>query len=55
MVNALKDEYKPRITLITQISTHAAGLFFNMKFAESSYKSVQVCEICGKMDYSLSD
>ena len=55
MVNALKDEYKPRITLITQISTHAAGLFFVMKSAESSFKSVQICEICGKMDYSLSD
>ena len=32
----LKDECKPQITLITQISTHTAGLFFAFKTAESS-------------------
>ena len=49
MVSALKVEYKPKITLITQINAHAAGLFFLMKTAESSFKSVKIFEICGKM------
>ena len=52
MVSALMDEYKPQITLITQTSMHTAGLFFVVKTAESSFKPVQICEICGKIDYS---
>ena len=55
MVNALKDEYKPQITLITQIIKHAAGLFFVMKTAESSFESVQICAIFGKIDYSRAE
>ena len=55
MVNALKDEYKPQITLITQIFKHAVGPFFVNKTAESSFKSVQICEICSKMNYSGAD
>lgn len=55
MANALKEQYKPKITQIAQIITHTAGLFFVMKTAESSFKSVQICAICGKIDYSWAD
>ena len=55
MVNALKEEYKPQITQIAQIITHTAGLFFAMKTAESSFKFVQICAICGKIDYLCAD